>query len=151
MAILSKPSSAAHMAVIYVTVGALLGVWTTIYYFYLRNNLPADLAPATYGPYYWCAGFMLTGLTFIIIGLALGRIGRAARHAELPPEEVTSAVARAEQTAASQAPIVTPAAQPVAAPPLTPRLAPTAGIPSNPQVPPAANVNQRGKPAFPAV
>jgi hypothetical protein len=68
------------MAVIYITVGAILAVWTAVWYVYLHyTNAPA-------GPYFWCYGLFFTGLTLIVIGLALGRIGRAARHAELPPE-----------------------------------------------------------------
>ena len=40
MPILSKPSSAARTAVIYVTVGALTEVWSGIWYSYLKHNPP---------------------------------------------------------------------------------------------------------------
>jgi hypothetical protein len=103
MSILSKPSSAARTSLIYITVGALTIVWSGIWYAYLSHTPPAnDLT------WYWCYGFLLTGLTLLIIGLAIGRIGRSARHAELPPEEVTPEVTKVEQTAA-HSPIVAPA------------------------------------------
>lgn len=76
----SKPSMAARMAIIYITIGALLGVWSGIWYFYLKRHDGSELL------FYWCYGFFFTGLTLMIIGLALGRIGRAARHAEAPPD-----------------------------------------------------------------
>jgi hypothetical protein len=84
MPLLGKPSPAAFMAIVYITVGALIDVWTSIWYWYLRDHPPEQP-----GTYYWCAGFFLTGLTLLVIGLALGRIGRAARHAELPPSVET--------------------------------------------------------------
>jgi hypothetical protein len=112
MAMLSKPSAAARTSLIYITVGALTIVWSAIWYVSLRNN--PDVRPSTW---YFCTGFFLTGVTFLVIGLALGRIGRAARHAELPPPEVTAAETNVAQNAAARAPIiapVNPAVQPVA-------------------------------------
>ncbi len=105
MPILSKPSSAARLAIVYITLGALTDVWSAIWYVYLNNH--RDQLIDT-NAWYWCYGFLLTGLTLIVIGLALGRIGRSARHAELPPEEVTAAAARAEQNAAARAPMMAP-------------------------------------------
>src|SRR6516225_8171785 len=78
--ILSKPSSAARTAVMYITVGALLVVWTVVWYLYLNRHEGTDLA------YYLDYGFFFTGLVLIVIGVTIGRIGRSARHAELPPE-----------------------------------------------------------------
>jgi hypothetical protein len=69
------------MAIIYITLGALIDVWSGIWYFYLRNNPPQDNTS-----YYFCTGFLLTGLVLIVIGLALGPIGRSARQAEHHPE-----------------------------------------------------------------
>jgi hypothetical protein len=103
MFILSKPSSAASIAVIYVTVGALIDVWSGIWYAYLRHAPPENDFT-----WYWCCGFLLTGLTLFTIGLGIGRIGRSARHAELPPEEVTPAVAKADQEAAAPAAVIAP-------------------------------------------
>ena len=81
MPLLSKPSVAARTSVMYIT-AALVDVWTIIYWTYLVRH-PEGHTDATY---YWVYGFFFTGLVLLVIGLALGRIGRAARHAELPPE-----------------------------------------------------------------
>jgi hypothetical protein len=102
MPLLSQPSSAARTALFYITVGALLIVWTGIWFVYLHNYAETST------PYYFCTGLCITGVTLLIIGLALGRIGRAARHAELPPPEVTAAVANVDQNAAARAPLVAP-------------------------------------------
>ena len=80
MPIMSKPSSSAFTSLAYITVGALMIIWTGIEYMYLKNATEPSLSSL-----YWCDGFMLTGITLLVIGLALGRIGRAARKAELPP------------------------------------------------------------------
>src|SRR5438132_7291401 len=104
MPILSKPSQAARVAVIYITIGALLTVWTVVWYLYLRNHNPEE--PTTSGTYYVCYGLFFSGLVVMAIGFAIGRIGRAARHAELPPPEAQPAVENAEQNAAARAPVV---------------------------------------------
>jgi len=101
MSILSNPSAVVRSALIYVTAGTLTVIWSAIWFFYLRNNPPAESAT-----FYWCYGFLLTGSALLIIGLTIGRIGRSARHAELPPQEVTPQVARAEQAAAGTAPVI---------------------------------------------
>jgi hypothetical protein len=112
------------MAVIYITVGAILGVWTTVWYFYLRHSNAPD------GPYYWCYGLFFTGLTLIVIGLALGRIGRAARHAELPPEAPKEPTAQpALPTPATGAPVMMPG-YPVQGQVVMPMNPTTAGVPS---------------------
>jgi hypothetical protein len=82
-------------------------VWTGIWYWYLTGHAPINEAT-----WYWCYGFLLTGFALLIIGLAIGRIGRSARHAELPPEEVTRTEAQIDQNAAARAPMV--AANPAA-------------------------------------
>jgi RsiW-degrading membrane proteinase PrsW (M82 family) len=106
MPLLSKPSNAAKAAVKFITIGALIAVWSGIWFYYMNKHSPSsDLA------WYFCLGFMLTGLVLLVIGLAIGQIGRAARNAELPPPEVVDAVASAEVTGAIRAPIVTSVAQ----------------------------------------
>jgi hypothetical protein len=107
MPLLSKPSAAARTALIYITLGALILVWTGVVYVYLRNNDSPE-NPVRPGVWYICYGFFLTGGVLLVIGLALGRIGRAARHAELPPPEVTGVEAKNEQLAAARAPIMAP-------------------------------------------
>lgn len=110
------------MAVVYITVGAIMDVWTILWFDYMRRH-----GTASDGPYYWCYGFFFTGLTLIIIGLALGRIGRAARHAESPPDTTSS-----NQAVRAQQPAVPPAgvapAPPGVAPMATP-VPPVAGAP----------------------
>lgn len=101
MPIMTRPPAEARLAIGYITSGAILDVWTGIWYWYLRNN-----PPETGGPYYFCAGLFLTGLVFMMIGFALGRIGRAARRAELPPPEVVEATKVAERTAAAHPVVV---------------------------------------------
>jgi membrane protein len=103
MSILSKPSSSARTAVIYITAGVLTAVWSGIWYLYLNRNPPVND-----GVWYWCYGLILTGIALFVIGLAIGRIGRSARHAELPPEEVTASVVKTDQEAATRAPIIAP-------------------------------------------
>ena len=88
---------------IYITLGVLTDVWSGIWYFFMRSHPPA--ADSTW---YWCYGFLLTGVALVVIGLAIGRIGRSARHAELPPDEVTPAVANTEQSAAERPPVIAP-------------------------------------------
>jgi hypothetical protein len=82
MPFLSKPSGAARTSLAYITIGSLVTVWTVIYWIYIDRH-PDNFSDATH---YWVYGFFFTGLVLLVIGLALGRIGRAARHAELPPE-----------------------------------------------------------------
>jgi len=81
----NKSSGAARTAIFYITVGALIDVWTSIYWIYITRH--ADAYPDS--AYYWVYGFFFTGLVLLVIGMALGRIGRAARHADLPPEAVS--------------------------------------------------------------
>jgi len=103
MPILSKPSDAARTSVMYVTLGSLVTVWSGIWYWYLSRNPPIN---ELY--YYLCYGSLLSGIVILIIGLALGRIGRAARDAELPPKEVTGEAVVSEQNAAARAPVIAP-------------------------------------------
>jgi hypothetical protein len=82
----SSTSSAARTALIYVTVGALMVIWTGVWYMYLRNN-----EPHTQSPYYWCAGLLISGITLIGIGLGLGRLGSSARAADIIHSAVVTA------------------------------------------------------------
>jgi hypothetical protein len=93
--IMSKPSRAAHMAIIYVTAGALLIVWSSVWYAWMLHQTPPDASqPNKDGWFYLCYAIFFSGLTLFIIGFALGRIGRAGRRAELPPEVTTTYTAQ---------------------------------------------------------
>jgi hypothetical protein len=81
MYLFNRPISAARTALIYITVGVLTDIWSGIWYFFLANHPPVEDFT-----WYWCYGFLLTGLALVIIGSAIGQIGRSARHAEPPPE-----------------------------------------------------------------
>ena len=119
MPLLSKPSFGPRVAITYITVGALLGVWTAVWYFTFARDDQGYIARNTW---FWLTGFFLTGLTLIIIGILIGEIGRKARKAELPPPEAQPQEAAIQQTAAAMPPPVVPAttaAAPVIANPMT--------------------------------
>jgi len=68
------------MAMFYITIGALMVVWTAIWFLYLQSHQPVrDVT------WLFCLGFFLTGITFLGIGLAVGHIGRSARQADVAP------------------------------------------------------------------
>ncbi len=138
--VMSKPSRAAHLAIAYVTLGALIMVWNGIWYAWMVNHQPAADQPHNDGAFYWCAAFFFSGLTLFVLGLVLGRIGRAARRAELPPEVSGE---RTAQPAVAAPPVMQPAplngqavlpgqvavpGQPVAAVPPVASTAPTARV-----------------------
>lgn len=104
MPVLSHPAFGPRTALGYVTGGALLCVWTAVWYFTREAEL-------TRSQWFWVAGFFLTGTTFVFLGVILGPLGRAARQAELPPAEALRAEATIQQTAAANPPaVVSPAA-----------------------------------------
>ncbi len=90
--ILSKPSSAAPTSLFYITVGALMTVWSGIWFFYLSRN-ESDHKFV----HYLCTGFLVTGLVLLAIGMLIGPMGRHARKAELPPTEAMGAAIQGEQ------------------------------------------------------
>jgi hypothetical protein len=79
---------------IYITIGAIGVIWTGVWYIYLVNN-----PPESHSVYYWCGGLLVTGLTLILIGFGVGQIGRSARHADLPAQEVPGAMLNTRSTA----------------------------------------------------
>jgi hypothetical protein len=109
MWLFNQASSAARTALIYITAGALVVIWTVVWYVYLHNN-----PPETNSVYYWCTGFLVTGLTLVLIGFGLGRIGRSARHADLPPDGLTVAVTNPRPSAVAPAPEMAPVNSPAA-------------------------------------
>jgi len=109
----SKTSSPAQTSLIYLTVGCLMIVWMGVWYIYLINH-----PPQTPAVYYWLSGFTLTGLTLVVIGLAVGQIGRAARHAQAADVIAPDAPAGTNQAA----PVAT--AVPNTMPPVSPGTVP---------------------------
>jgi len=91
---------------IYITVGTLVIVWTAISLLLYP--------PASDFGHFLIIGTLVSGIAVLVIGLLLGPIGRFARHAEMPPAEVTTAVATANETAAANPPAVVPNAIPQA-------------------------------------
>jgi hypothetical protein len=114
MPILNKFSGAFPTALIYITVGTLIVIWTIVSMVFN--------APATHTGYFWVMGFLLTGLALLAIGLLLGQIGRAVRTEKLPPPVVTATAVQTEQNAAGMAVVV-----PVS--PAVPVMAPTTPVP----------------------
>ncbi len=101
----TQTSGGARLAVVYLTVGSIIDVWSALWFFWMRTH-----GEGSDSSYFWCYGFFFTGLVLIIIGLALGRIGRSARQAEAPVDNTASAAATPQMPAA-------PAAAPMATTP----------------------------------
>jgi hypothetical protein len=102
-------SPAARTAIVYVTVGSLILIWTAVWYVWMVNY-----PPESRGPYYIVAGLLATGLTLLAIGLGVGRLGYSARHADNAAVVVTSP---ANTTAVVTPPTDAPGATPAVAPP----------------------------------
>ena len=129
MPMMTKPAFGPRVALIYVTIGALIDVWTIAYYFTVIRD-----SPVTNTTWFWLSGLFFTGLTLVVLGLLLGPLGRAARKAELPPAEALNKEANIQQTAAATG---TPPAAP-AQPTVQATVQPVA--PPNPAVVPAPPV-----------
>ncbi len=108
----SKASSASRIAIIYITIGALMLVWSAVWYLWLN-----ELRPEERSSYFWCFGVMLSGLTLVVIGLGVGRIGRAAADADLSPEQATATPPKPDQ---HRLPAAAPGAVPVQVVPVPP-------------------------------
>ncbi len=100
MPILNKLTGAFPATLIYITVGILIDIWSIVSVIFYP--------PETREGSFWIVGFLLTGFSLLMIGLFLGRIGRAARQAELPPQEVINAMAQVAQTTAENPPMIAP-------------------------------------------
>jgi len=98
MPLLSKPAFGPRTAIIYITIGSLIDVWTAVWYFTYARDDHGNISRNTW---FWLAGLFLTGLTLIIIGVLLGEIGRSARKAEMPPAEAQNQEAAIQETAAA--------------------------------------------------
>ncbi len=98
----TQTSGGARLAVAYLTVGSIIDVWSALWFFWMRSH-----GEGTDSQYFWCYGFFLTGLTLVIIGLALGRIGRSARQAEAPVDNTASVAATPTTPPLTAAPVPT--------------------------------------------
>ena len=96
MGLLSKPAFGPKASLIYVTLGSLIMVWTGVYYVfkYWGTSMPEQTG-------FYITGFFLTGFTLLAIGLLVGQLGRAARRAELPPDDAMREETRVRQTEAA--------------------------------------------------
>lgn len=133
-------SPAARTAIVYVTVGSLILIWTAVWYVWMVNY-----PPESRGPYYIVCGLLATGMTLLLIGLGVGRLGYSARHADnaavvVTPPTSTTAVVAPPTDAPGAAPAVSPPpaeAPRVTSPPLTanagPRYHRPSATPMNPQ------------------
>ncbi len=108
-----QPSPAARTALLYITIGALLIVWTFILWMYLRSREDVAL-----GMWYLCYGSLASGLTLLVIGLGVGQIGRSARHADadIPKTAVAVPATPADPTASPVQVAAAPLVPPVTAP-----------------------------------
>ena len=102
MSMLTNPAFGPKVALLYVTAGALIDVWAAVYYFaYGRSKMNDDNPSDDNTTWFWVAGFFLTGLVLIILGLVLGPLGRAARESELPPKDASREEAQIQSQAAA--------------------------------------------------
>ena len=150
---------AARTSLIYITLGALIDIWTGVWYWYLKSQPEGSVHRSLD---YICTGLFLTGTILIIIGFAVGRTGKEARHADAPPASPQDAkraadaqASNANATAATNLAANAPSGTPVymvpagTVPPGMPAAAPgvgmpVAGMPANgPVVNPAAGVPHR--------
>lgn len=120
-------SKKASTAITYVTIGALLLVWGGLWNFYLFRY------EGSIGWKYVAFGILLTGLAFAVIGILLGRIGKAANEADESPEDEKPDHVHVHQDANAPAP--TPPAPGTAPPSAAPVDAPVDAPPAHPSDP----------------
>lgn len=103
MALPTKHSNAPGTSLSYITIGAILAVLsgTSFFFFGFRTE------HTTVDYVRFCA--FILGLVFLVIGFGVGRIGRVALEAEVPPNE---------PIAHSPPPVATPPAQPASVNPI---------------------------------
>jgi len=113
-----KQATSATMAIVYITVGALMDVWTVIYWIYLRGEDQTTVSSTTY---LWVYGFFFSGMVLMAIGFGLGYIGRSAKQAEVSAPPPMMQMPTAGQV------VPAPVAQPVQGNP--PGVAPAVSVP----------------------
>jgi hypothetical protein len=118
-----QPSPSTGISILYLTVGILMTIWSAVWYYFLNKR--EELPPYDW-KYFVCIGLFFSGLAISIIGLLVGRIGKAAQNADIPVGQVTSATVQPTGTAGQPIP-----AQPVLAQPAIP-VQPVAPAPNGP-------------------
>lgn len=86
-----KQASSATTSIIYLTIGGLVDVWSGVAYVYCLQHNASDETML------WVYGAFFSGVVLILIGLAVGRIGRSAMPAEVtttPPPQLVSPAAQ---------------------------------------------------------
>lgn len=133
MPLLSRPGFGPKAALVYITIGCLMDVWVAVWYFTLVRGAESETPRAAW---FWLIGLFLTGLSLLVIGVLLGRIGQSARRSELPPGEAVpaeEAIQREAGVVAAAAPTLAPPGAVVQAPPV--QMAPAAPVaPAAPMV-----------------
>jgi len=120
-----QPSPSTGIAIMYITVGVLLTIWSAVWYYFLSHR---ELTSSDWR-YFVCAGLFFSGLALMIIGLLVGRIGREAQHADIPVGQMTSATVQPTNTAGQPVPAPAQAA-PMAAVPAPVAVAPARTVPT---------------------
>lgn len=121
MPLLSHPAFGPRASLVYITVGSILDIVVACWFiFMVDKSQPFEENRVTY---FVLTTLFLIGLTLLVIGLMLGRIGQAARRSELPPPEAVAPEVAVQQNAAV-VPVPT-GGVPLAAAPVMPA-APTA-------------------------
>lgn len=116
---LHEPSQGAKYSLYYITAGALVIIWSAIWYYYLMNSN----APSGDTRYYVCTGLLLSGCAVLLIGVLVGRIGKEGKNADVPVGQVTAAAVEPQPApaqpvngVAAAPPAAANGAQPVGAP-----------------------------------
>lgn len=100
-----QPSRSTQLSILYITIGVLLTIWSSVWYYFLR-----DIAtPTDSWRYYVCVGLLLSGVALFVIGILLGRIGREAQHADVPVGHLMPAAPTVPATPAAPVAPGTPA------------------------------------------
>ena len=105
MPVLTRPAFGPQAALVYITVGCLLDVWVVVWYFAFVRGAETPPSNTTW---FWLLGLFFTGFTLATIGVLLGKIGQAARRAELPPGETIPAEVAIQKEAAAHPTVVAP-------------------------------------------
>jgi hypothetical protein len=103
MWLINQASSAARISLTYITLGAMTVIWSGVWYCYLANN-----PPEAHGAFYWCGGFLVSGVILILIGFGLGHIGRSAQRADVLPVQVGPPALNTQPTTVSPVAVAAP-------------------------------------------